>query len=119
MSLMRFGQILVVVVLMAAGQLLFRKTAVGSPPLSTWRGLSSLALNPAFLVALVMYGAATLLWVGVLQHVPLSRAYAFNALSFIIVPIASILVFGETVSVRFAIGLGLVVAGLVLIGVKN
>jgi undecaprenyl phosphate-alpha-L-ara4N flippase subunit ArnE len=116
---LQYLQILGVVTLMTAGQLLFRKTAVSAPSLATLDGMTTLIANPLFLLALVMYGAATLLWVGVLQQVPLSRAYAFTALSFVIVPVASILMFGETATPRLGIGLGLVIAGLILIGARN
>ena len=119
MTVWQYAQIIVVVALMTGGQLLFRKTAVGSPPLSTWHGITSLMFNPFFLVALAIYGLATLLWVGVLQQVPLSRAYAFNALSFVVIPIASIVMFGESVTPRLGAGLLLVIAGLVLIGARN
>ncbi len=119
MSLQQYAQILAVVALMTVGQLLFRKTAVGAPPLSTWDGLTSLAVNPFFILALATYGIATLLWVSVLQQVPLSRAYAFSALSFIIVPIASVLLLGEQATPRLGVGIGFVIIGLVLIGARS
>jgi undecaprenyl phosphate-alpha-L-ara4N flippase subunit ArnE len=113
----RYGQILVVVVLMVAGQLLFRKSAVTAPPLSTLKGLAVLGTNPFFLLALCLYGVATLLWVSALQYIPLSRAYAFMALSFLVVPIAAVVLYGEAFTAKLAIGLCLVTAGLILIGV--
>jgi undecaprenyl phosphate-alpha-L-ara4N flippase subunit ArnE len=118
-SWQQYVQIFIVVGFLAGGQLLFRKTAVGAPPLLTWDGMTSLLVNPFFLLALALYAIATLLWVSVLQHVPLSRAYAFNALSFIAVPVASILVFGEQPTLRLGVGLVLVVAGLILIGARS
>lgn len=118
-TLFQYGQILVVVALMVSGQLLFHKSAVGAPPLSTMAGMTTLLTNPVFIVALAVYGAATLLWVAVLQQVPLSRAYAFTALTFVIVPVAAIFLFGETATPRFAIGVVLVIAGLLLIGAKG
>jgi len=118
-TLLQYTLLFAVVTLMSGGQLLFRKTALAAPSLATWNGLSALILNPLFLLALVMYAAATLLWVGVLQQVPLSRAYAFTALSFVIVPIASILLFGEAATPRLGAGLVLVIAGLILIGARN
>ena len=57
--------------------------------------------------------------IGVLQQVPLSRAYAFTALSFVIVPVASIVLFGEPATARLGFGLVLVIAGLVLIGARS
>ncbi len=119
MTLLQYVQILAVVTLMTCGQLLFRKSAVGGPPLSTLHGLTTLFLNPFFILALVIYAGATLLWVSVLQQVPLSRAFAFNALSFVVIPIASILFFGEVATPRLGMGLALVIAGLILVGGGN
>jgi undecaprenyl phosphate-alpha-L-ara4N flippase subunit ArnE len=112
----QYAQIVTVVTMIAAGQLLFQKSASDSPPLSTLAGMTSLMTNPVFILALVIYGVATLLWVAVLQQVPLSRAYPFNALSFILVPLAAIVFFGEAASVRLFIGLTLVVIGLIVVG---
>jgi len=105
-----------VVAILAAGQLLFRKAALSTPPLSTVDGLLRLIRNPVFLFALLLYGAATLLWVSVLQRVPLSRAYPFMALGFVVVPAAAMLSGGEPLSSRLVSGLALVIAGLLVIG---
>ncbi len=105
-----------VVLMLAAGQILFRKAALAVPSMASWQGLRHLAINPLFLVALVIYGAATLLWVGVLQQVPLSRAYGFMALSFVIVPAAAVMLLGEAFSLRLGVGLALILAGLAVLG---
>jgi len=109
-------QIFVVIAMLCAGQLLFRQSALSVPPLSTVAGLLSLARNPAFLVALALYGGATVLWVGVLQQMPLSRAYPFMAISFAVVPLLSVFTANEPLSARLCLGVGMVVGGLLLIG---
>jgi multidrug transporter EmrE-like cation transporter len=112
----QYAQILVVVSMISAGQLLFQKSAAGSPPLSTLTGVVSLMTNPTFILAITMYGVATVLWVGVLQQVPLSRAFPFNALTFVFVPMAAILFFGDPATPRLFAGMALIVAGLLVIG---
>lgn len=119
MTIFQYGQIFTVVAMMAAGQFLFRKSALDAPPLSSLSGIAALLINPLFILALVIYGAATLLWVAVLQQVPLSRAYAFTALSFVVVPAAAVFFLGERATIGFVIGLVLVIAGLLLIGTKG
>ena len=119
MTLFQYGQLIVVVTLMTTGQMLFRKAALASPPLSTLKGLLALGTSPVFFLALVIYGATTLLWVAVLQQVPLSRAYAFTALSFVFVPAAAVVVYGEKMTLQLAIGFAMVIAGLFLIGARN
>ena len=103
------------VVMIASGQLLFKLStnAMRAP------GLEGL-LNPralAFLaVALVVYGAATLAWVWVLRQAPLSRIYPFMALAFVLVPLGSKVFLGEPLAPQYWAGVGLLVAGLILIG---
>ena len=99
------------VVLIAAGQLLFKQTAGLLATSGTFadRGVI-LVLGTAF----ALYAAATLIWVVLLQHAPLSRLYLYMALSFVLVPLAGSLVFGETLGLRQAAGIGLIVCGVLL-----
>ena len=101
---------------MAAGQLLFKTAALqfsGNAPMST--RLLGLALDPAFLGAIVLYGALSVLWVWVLSFTPLSRAYPFVAIAFALTPMLGALVFAEPLSARVVIGLAVIVAGLFLV----
>lgn len=116
MTFFQYSQILVIVMLNASGQLLFQKSASGTLSLATPAGIIGLLTNPVFILALSLYGLGTLLWIGVLQQVPLSRAYPFNALSFVIVPVAAIVFFGEAATPRLFVGMAMVVAGLLVIG---
>lgn len=116
MMLRVYVQIVVIIAMLCAGQLLFRQSALSVPPLNTVSGMLSLARSPVFLLALVLYGVSTLLWVGVLQQAPLSRVYPFMALSFAVVPLLSALTSNETLSVRLGLGICMIVGGLFLIG---
>jgi drug/metabolite transporter (DMT)-like permease len=103
------------VVMIAAGQLLFKMStnamkAPGLEGLLNTRALAILAL------ALLVYGAATIGWVLVLRQAPLNRIYPFMALAFVLVPLGSRLVLGEPLAPQYWAGVGLLVAGLVLIG---
>lgn len=98
--------------LIGVGQVMFKMTsqkliAYPSAPVQT------AILSPVFLGALTLYGAATLLWVYVLKTVPLSYAYSFMALTFVIVPVLAHFWFGEPLNAKYFIGMGLVIAGLV------
>lgn len=76
---------LVTVIGLSVGQILFKIAAVGmtgSAPL--WL----LALRNGYLwSALLVYGAATVLWIALLRQAPLRLAYPFIGLAFLIVPI--------------------------------
>jgi drug/metabolite transporter (DMT)-like permease len=101
---------------MAGGQVLFKLASLrvaSAAPLA--ERLSGLVLNGFFLAALALYLALTVLWVWILSVTPLSRAYPFVALAFAIVPLLGNLVFSEPLSLRMAIGIGVVLCGLVLI----
>jgi undecaprenyl phosphate-alpha-L-ara4N flippase subunit ArnE len=101
---------------MAAGQILFKLASlrlVSSTSLG--ERLASLSHNPLFLGALVVYFALSIVWVWILSFTPLSRAYLFVALSFALVPVASTLVFAEPLSIRLIVGIGLILAGLLLV----
>ncbi len=68
----------------------------------------------AFSAGLVLYGVATIFWVLALRDLPLSRAYIFMALAFVLVPVGAWLVFGEALSLRYWAGVFLIVAGIVV-----
>ena len=75
----------------------------------------SLVQNVYFLAAVVLYVALTVLWVWILTFTPLSRAYPFVALAFAITPLLGGFVFGEAMTVRLMLGIGLILCGLLLV----
>lgn len=97
--------------LVAAGQVMFKMTGMRLADYPT-QPVQSAMLSPVFLGALALYGGATLLWVYVLRTVPLSYAYSFMALTFVIVPLMAHFWLGEAISPRYYLGMGLVLAGL-------
>lgn len=102
-------------VLLAAGQIFFKLTAINAPPLNSLQGVLSLPTNIWFWGALVLYGTATLIWTAALQHVSLSIAYPFVAIGFVIVPLASYFIFKEPISWNYAAGVVLILVALKLI----
>jgi drug/metabolite transporter (DMT)-like permease len=111
----QIGSILLVVSSMIAGQILFKLSAqylvVEKGPISL---LASL-LTWQFILALVFYSLGTFFWVILLKYVPLSRAYPFVALSFVLLPVASYFLFGEVLSARYFVGLAFFMTGLFLV----
>lgn len=100
-----------VMVAISSGQLLFKLAADRLAERPIWH----LALSPVFLVALCVYAMATLGWMMVLRRLPLSQAYPFAVLTFLLVPVVSHFVLREEISGSYWIGLALVIAGLVVI----
>jgi len=82
----------------------------------SWR-LLDLIQDLYFLAALVLYGAFAVLWVWILTMTPLSRAYPFVALAFVVTPVLGALLFNEAISMRLLVGIALILCGLFLVAV--
>lgn len=113
LSPLTYGLLLLTPLLIAIGQVLFKMTSerlvAENAPFHT------VLFNPVFILALTIYGGATLLWIYVLKLVPLSHAYSFMALTFVIVPLLAALWLGESVSLKYAFGAALIIAGLMVV----
>jgi drug/metabolite transporter (DMT)-like permease len=105
---------LLCVLLISAGQLLF-SVAAGRWRIDgwSWATLSGF-LSPVMLLALTVYGFATLLWVYVLRTVPLASAYALFSLAFLIVPVLAWLFLGEKLAVNTLVGGAIIVVGVIV-----
>ena len=101
---------------MSAGQVLFKMAANRtSPDKPLGELLLDVVQNGYFLTALVLYAALAILWVWILSITPLSRAYPFVALAFVLTPLFGGWFFGEVISLRFLVGMALVLGGLFLV----
>jgi drug/metabolite transporter (DMT)-like permease len=96
---------------LVAGQLLF-KIAAQRADFSSPAGFARLLTDPAFLCAVPLYAILIVLWVWVLTFTPLSKAYLFVALALAVTPLAAALLFDEPLTLKLAVGIVLVLAGL-------
>lgn len=103
------GMILVTLTMLACGQVLFKMV---SAQLSFQRPLSF--LSGTLLLALFVYGAATLLWLAVLARVPLSLAFPFYGLSFLLIPAFSWWLLHEPIRPQTWIGGAVILVGVVI-----
>ena len=76
--------------------------------------LVKLLLDPFVLSGFGSAFIASLFWMAAMTKFELSYAYPFTSLSFVLVFIISILVFGEAVSIGKVIGLLLIIAGVIV-----
>lgn len=107
---MTYAMLSLFALLLAAGQLLFKKAAItGADQAFPWA-----FANGWMLAALVLYGGATLLWTWLLRSTPLTVAYPFAALAFVLVPLLAAAVYGEALTARILLGAALIVAGIVV-----
>jgi drug/metabolite transporter (DMT)-like permease len=73
------------------------------------------ATSPWVLLGLVVFGVSAIAWLAALSKVPLSVAYPFNALGYIVILIASVLVLHERANLLTWLGSLLVVSGLLIV----
>jgi len=104
---------------MSIGQLLFKFGANGIDGSSLDRFLPSVATSPAVIAACVLYAITTVIWVWVLKHAPLSLAYPFTALSYVITPVMSYFLFGEKLNLQFTLGSFLLMLGIVICSLSD
>jgi drug/metabolite transporter (DMT)-like permease len=105
---------LLCVVLIAAGQMLFKVAAaqwrIDGWSWNTARGF----LSPAMVLALIVYGMTTVLWVFILRTVPLSVAFPVYALVFVLVPVAAHFLLHEPWSSNTLIGGAVIMLGVII-----
>lgn len=103
------AMILVTLAMLACGQVLFKQA---SAQLSFERPASF--LSGTLIIALFIYGAATLLWLAVLARVPLSLAFPFYGLSFLLVPTFAWWLLHEPIRPQTWIGGAVILLGVVI-----
>ncbi len=63
------------------------------------------------LSGLAAWAASTLCWLYVLRVAPLSRVYGLTSLTYVLIPLASVYVFGEQVRRLQVVGIALIIMG--------
>jgi drug/metabolite transporter (DMT)-like permease len=74
-------------------------------------------LNVWIVLGLVSYGIGTLLWVFSLSRTGLTVVYPFTALTFVLVYMAGVVLFGEQVGYAQWLGIALILGGLYVLSV--
>lgn len=80
------------------------------------RTIEAVALHPGVWLGLLLYGASAALWLYVLGHVEVSRAYPFIGLGFVLTAVLGALLLNESVGAMRIAGTLLVCAGVYLVG---
>ncbi len=121
MSLLHLLMIVSSVALSATAQILLKtgmissgvKTAIESgKPMSI---LTVIATTPSILLGFASFGLSVGIWLLVLASTPLSVAYPFVSLGIGITVIAGLTIFGESVTPQGAIGVGLIILGILCV----
>lgn len=118
LSLASLGLVLFSVIAASAGQLMLKHGMQLATARSHASGRSlavAAATTPWVLLGLAVFAVSAVTWLAALSRVPLSLAYPFNALGYIVILTASIVVLHEHASLLTWAGTVLVVAGLVIV----
>ena len=78
-------------------------------------GLGGLWDFAPFYGVVTIYVVVTIAWIWAIQDIPLSRAYALMAITFVAVPLISRFFLGEALSPMFWVGTALIFAGTLLV----
>jgi drug/metabolite transporter (DMT)-like permease len=95
----------------AGGQLLIKSGSSGRASVLSFA-------NPAVGGGLALYGLGAALWIAALSRAPLTQAYPYTALTFVLVFIGGAALFGETVPLAALAGVAFVLIGLLLLVVR-
>jgi drug/metabolite transporter (DMT)-like permease len=121
-SLANLVLLLFAVAAAAIGQLLLKhgmQTAVKRVAETKGSLAFAAATSPWILLGLTVFAISAVAWLTTLSRVPLSIAYPFNALGYLAILTASVVVLGEHANVWTWVGSCFVVAGLIIVVTTN
>lgn len=118
LSIASLGLVLFSVIAASSGQLMLKhgmQLATARSHASS-RSLAVAAITtPWVLLGLAVFAVSAVVWLAALSRIPLSLAYPFNALGYLVILTASIIVLHERANMMTWAGTVLVVAGLVVV----
>ena len=101
--------LLATIAVLAGGQVLFKLSANGLQ-----LGDPRTFLSVPLVAALGIYGVATLMWLVVLTRLPLSVAFPFYGLTFLLVPLLAWLFLGEPLRIQTLVGGVVIIIGVAI-----
>lgn len=114
MTFKQYTLALIFALSLVLGQILFKIAANQKNHEGEALSLLPLLFSWPMIAACTLYALTTILYVYLLQQIPLSRAYLFSIAGAAIVPFLAILIFKEDFSIKYVVGLALVLSGLVV-----
>jgi drug/metabolite transporter (DMT)-like permease len=95
----------------AAGQLLLKSGAQRLAALGRLEFLFAAARDVRVVSGIIAWAASAVCWLYVLRVAPLSRAYLLSSLTYVLVPLAGVYVFGEQLRRLHVVGMMLILTG--------
>lgn len=107
--------VLVCVLAICVGQGLFKHVGI---QIRNGELLNSFRVAVPAIASIVIYASATILWIILLKNIPLSKAYSFMALSYILVPLIGLFAFNEPITIKFIVGSALILGGIIVVATQ-
>jgi len=118
LSLTSVGLLLFAVISAATGQVMLKHGMQLATARANSTGTSlviTAATSPWVLSGLVVFAISAIAWLGALSKVPLSIAYPFNAIGYLVILTASIVILHERANLLTWAGSLLVVSGVIVV----
>jgi multidrug transporter EmrE-like cation transporter len=93
-----------------AAQLLLKASGIHAA--GTGEFVEAWLLNPWLMAAFVCYGVSFVCWTRALSVLPLSSAYPWTALIYVLTPMAAVLIWREQVSASYLVGMVCILCGI-------
>lgn len=81
--------------------------------------LKAAVSSPLVWIGIVLYFSVFVLWMQIIRRVELSRAFPLTSLTYVTVPALGMMFFNETLSITTAMGIVLILAGVLLVGQRD
>ncbi|MGO8846973.1 MAG: hypothetical protein ACLQFI_16895 [Methylocella sp.] len=113
-------------VALSSGSQIILKRAMTAPGLqraietgNTIEIATTISMSPLVIIGLGCFGLSAVVWLFVLSRIPLSSAYPFVALGIFVIVLAGAIGFGEPITPQKALGVGLIIGGVLLVGIAG
>lgn len=106
------------ILLMSAGQLFFKESALFINKNSELSFIQGYINNPYFYAAVSFFAISTFVWVKILTQMKISVAYPLLSLSYILTAIGAYYIFQEKITSLNLVGVFLIMSGVALISIK-
>lgn len=106
------------ILLMAIGQILFKKSSLFIESHQELPVILKYLYNTWFCGGILAFGIATIIWVKILSLAKLSTVYPMQSVAYIIVAILAYFIFGEKITLNTIIGTLIIIVGIILITQK-
>ena len=111
--------LLINIVLLVAGQTLWKLGLKGIEFNVTPIGIFKILINPYIFGGLLIYAAATVVWLYILSKSEMSLVYPLQSLCYVAAAFVAILVFGEHIPATRWFGILLIIAGAYFVAMKH